>query len=107
MNNFTGLSEKSANEIETLLIQYLKSKVDYEIWVFGSRAKDTYKKYSDIDLWIDSQPALDLKEISDLHALFEDSGLAITVDIITPNTCLPEYKNQILSERKKWISKKQ
>jgi predicted nucleotidyltransferase len=81
----------------------LKLKSRYQVWVFGSRAKSTYKQYSDLDLWVDSQPALSLSEISKLHQLFEESDLAITVDIVTPETCLPEYKNQILSEQKLWF----
>ena len=100
MNNFTGLNESSINEIQKILRQGLNAKSHFKVSVFGSRAKNTYKKYSDLDLWIDCVPELSSKEISDLHQLFEDSNLAINIDIVTPETCLPAYKQQILSEIK-------
>ncbi len=106
MHNSFGLSEKSLSEIQNLLIKILELKTSYAVFVFGSRSKNTYKKYSDLDLWIESQPALSLKELSVLHDSFEQSDLAIKIDIVTPENCLPEYKSQITSEIKLWIESK-
>lgn len=103
MNNFTGLNEKVLAEIQKLLMEVLESKSRYTVFVFGSRSKNTYKQYSDLDLWIESEPALSSKEISDLYQSFEESDLAINVDVVTPESCLPAYKNQIQSEKKLWF----
>lgn len=106
MNSFTGLSEKSLTEVQNLLIKVLESKTFYSVFVFGSRSKNTFRQYSDLDLWIESQPALSSKEISALYQSFEESDLPINVDVVTPENCLPEYKEQIFSEQKPWFSSK-
>ncbi len=103
MHNFFGLSEKSLLEIQNMLMKVLNLKASYSVSVFGSRSKNSYRQYSDLDLWIDSQPALSEKEFSDLYESFEQSNLAIKVDIVIPENCLPEYKDQISSEIKLWF----
>lgn len=104
MSSFTGLSEKPLTEIKKILLQTLEYKINCHVFVFGSRAKNTYKQYSDLDLWIECRPELSVKEIANLKQLFDESNLAITVDVVTPEICLPEYKNQILAEKKLWFS---
>lgn len=103
MNNFTGLNEKNLIEIQKILMNILKTKKEYSVFVFGSRSKNTYKPYSDLDLWLHSEPAMTSKELSVLRESFEESNIPIQVDLVTPENCLPEYKNQILSEKKLWF----
>jgi predicted nucleotidyltransferase len=63
--------------------------------VFGSRARDDFKKYSDLDLWLEAQPAISDSELSTLKEAFTNSDLAIEVDIVTPEKVLPQYLPQI------------
>lgn len=102
MNKNFGLSDKDFFLLKTKLINFLKDKENYKIFVFGSRAKGTERKYSDIDLWIDSNPALTTQEIAFFLNDIEDSDLTIKVDLVTSATCLDEYKGRILSERVDW-----
>lgn len=93
-----GLSTEVFHKIIDILMIKLSQKTYYKIFVFGSRSKGTYRKYSDIDLWVESTPTLTKNEISDLDEQFIDSDVPVKVDLVTPETCLPEYKKQILSE---------
>ncbi len=61
-----------------------------KVFVFGSRAKFTAKKYSDLDLAIISN--------ANLYALaevFEDSDLPFTVDVLDYNKIPQHFRDEI------------
>lgn len=86
------------------LLSHLRGRQDFKVFFFGSRAKKNYLPYSDLDLWIEAIPPLLSQDVSRLRENFENSNLAIQVDIVTLEICLPEYKNNILNERQLWLS---
>jgi predicted nucleotidyltransferase len=98
MNKNFGLSIDQYKILESELINLLKNKISYKVFVFGSRAKGSERKYSDIDLWIESIPSLTTAEISDFLDSVEQSDLVIKVDLVTPESCLEQYKSRIMSE---------
>ncbi len=98
-----GLSENNYLEIQKRIQTFLKNKTQTTVFVFGSRAKATEKKYSDLDLWIDSTPPMNLSEISELSDIFESSDMPIKIDIVTPMNCFEGYQSRILSERIFWF----
>lgn len=53
-----------------------------EVWVFGSRANRTAKTYSDLDLAIIADQRLPLATMADLTTAFDESDLAIKVDVV-------------------------
>lgn len=97
-----GIESKILHEIRKILNSVTTSKSDYAVYVFGSRAKGTHKKYSDVDLWLEATPKVTALEIASLNTLFEESEIPIKVDIVTPETCLEEYRSRILQERQFW-----
>ncbi len=99
MNKNFGLTEIQYSFVKASLIEFLKFKKNYKIFVFGSRAKGSERQYSDIDLWIDSEPELTDIEISTFADKIELSDLPIKIDVVTDRTCLDEYRGRILSER--------
>lgn len=54
----------------------------YAVWAFGSRAKRTAKVYSDLDLCIHSDKALDFFTLGALNDDFAESDLPYKVDIV-------------------------
>ena len=103
MNKNFGLSEKDFALLKNKLVNFLKDKENFKIYVFGSRGKGTERKYSDIDLWIESNPSLTAQEIANFLHDIEESDLTIKIDLVTPDTCLNEYKARILNERVEWL----
>lgn len=99
-----GLSEEVNSQIESLLRKSLLGKETAQVFVFGSRSAGGFRKYSDLDLWIESTPPLTKTEVAGIAAAFDDSTLSIKVDVVTPETCFEEYKESIMTQRKLWFS---
>ena len=98
-----GLDQGILNKIKNILIRGLALKRTYQVYVFGSRSLGKNKKYSDIDIWIESSPSLTQEELAKIRDEFSESDLPIKVDIVTPETCLPEYKKSILESQQLWF----
>jgi predicted nucleotidyltransferase len=98
-----GLSVDQISQIRKTLVDSLALKKKTKVFVFGSRATGKHKKYSDLDLWIETDPELSQSEISQILEKFEESNLSITVDIVTPESCLPEYLDHIQNQKKLWF----
>ena len=52
------------------------------MWVFGSRAENKQKPFSDLDLAIDAKNPLSYSILVDLKNDFEDSDLPYKVDVV-------------------------
>ena len=53
-----------------------------EVWVFGSRAGNRAKRFSDLDLAIVSPTALTVRRLALLASAFEESDLPMRVDLV-------------------------
>lgn len=65
--------------------------------VFGSYAKGTNKKNSDLDLLIDLQPGRTLLDIVAIQQDIEDA-LGIRVDVVTERSLSPHIRDSILND---------
>ena len=88
-----GLPQRTIDE----LIAYFKSKPFIEkVCIFGSRAKGTYKEYSDIDIAVDlNNKKLDTDILGRILIEFQDSTLPYEVDVIDINSIDEKFKNLI------------
>ncbi|MCB0368610.1 MAG: nucleotidyltransferase domain-containing protein [Bdellovibrionales bacterium] len=102
-----GLSETQLNMIKNILTMAFRSKEKILIYVFGSRATGKQRKYSDLDLWIETIPKVSDDELMALRTAFENSELSIKIDIVTSENCLEEYKDRIIQERILWYENDQ
>jgi uncharacterized protein len=98
-----NLSENQFAFIRDKIQEFLKDKFTYEVFVFGSRARGDSKKYSDLDLWIQTSPHLTRDEIQNLNESFINSELSIKIDLLTPENVLSEYLPSIEKEKKFWF----
>lgn len=75
------------------MVADILSRYPYTFYVFGSRAKGTHKRLSDLDLcYFDHIPDL---VIGDLEELFEESNLPFTVDLVRWQDCQPNFQKLI------------
>lgn len=86
-------------DLEQKYIDFIKNIIkkeltNYKLYIFGSRVKNTAKKFSDIDIAIES---VELTEIikSRLESLFENSTIPYEVDIINLDSISETFKNII------------
>lgn len=55
---------------------------NHRIWIFGSRATDSAKSFSDLDICLQGQTAISLSTLGNLRADFSASNLPYMVDIV-------------------------
>ena len=73
------LSPAHRKLVEEILIAHIP---DAEVWVFGSRAKGTAWRYSDLDLAVVRTEPLGYGLSDALREAFEESDLPFTVDFV-------------------------
>ena len=55
---------------------------DCEVWAFGSRAKGTAKKFSDLDMAVVGAEKMGACRMAELREAFQESALPFKVDIV-------------------------
>jgi predicted nucleotidyltransferase len=81
------------------LIQILKSALalhpNTKVYIFGSRAIGKFKKYSDVDLLIESTPDLTQTELGRIKTLLEESQRPYEFDVMTPGRLVEAYQEGV------------
>ena len=82
-----------------LITNILKSRLPQEnkAFLFGSRAKNSAREFSDVDICISGSP-LDLKTMAQLKEQFSESDLPYFVDIVLEEKISPEFRTLIKNE---------
>lgn len=88
------------DDFKQFLVKFFANK-KVKIYLFGSRAKNTYTPYSDIDIAIESQEISNY-DISILKEIVEESNLPYKVDIIDLNVA-SNLKEVVEKEGIRWI----
>lgn len=83
--------------IQGVLSRHLSD--DCKVWVFGSRAKNSARFNSDLDLAIECKAKLPQKSVSELKEDFDDSKLAFAVDVVDMNG-IEAYFKKIIDAQK-------
>lgn len=83
-------------QVRALLAAHLPA--DVAVLVFGSRARSGAKRFSDLDLALRGEAALDPALIGQLAAAFEDSDLPWRVDLVDLHTLSPGFRAAIEPE---------
>lgn len=70
-----------------------------EVWAFGSRARHTAKKYSDLDLAVITQQPLPMDVYAGLREDFSESDLPWRVDVLDWATTSEAFRKIIARDR--------
>ena len=90
-----GLEDRHLDFVLSVLKRNI-SDVDAKFYVFGSRAKGTNKKYSDIDIAMDlNGKKLDTSILGKILIEFQDSTLPYEVDVVDLNSIDEDFRNLI------------
>ena len=81
--------------IQDILKQYVPV---CEVRAFGSRAKQTAKKYSDLDLAVIGKDKLASETLFQLREAFEESDLPFRVEVLDWQSISPEFRQIIDQE---------
>lgn len=91
-----GLEDRHLNFIKEVLKKNIQNP-DAKFYIFGSRAKEKYGQYSDVDIAIDS-PDLTLDKKLKIQSDFENSTFPYEVDVVDLNTIKENFKNLIKND---------
>lgn len=87
-----GLSEPQLDQIKKILKENFPDK---EIWVFGSRAGNQFKKFSDLDIAIIGNEQVDLSIVLKAKEAFQSSDLPIKIDLVDFSQLTDVFKENI------------
>lgn len=93
MNREIVIQKEELEIVREIVASYLP--IDAQVFVFGSRAKSTNKKWADLDLAVDAGRPLTPREVLDLEDQFEDCDLSYRVDIVDLATISENFKANI------------
>lgn len=73
-----------------------------KIYLFGSRARETAKQWSDIDIALDAGKPIDLNRISEVKDVLEALSIPYRVDIVDIFQVEESMKQAIMKDKKIW-----
>ncbi len=95
----SGLTKDDIAFLECVLRSELGDGAVGTVWLFGSRAKGTHSKYSDIDLLIECDKFTGVVA-SRIAELLEESNLPYKVDIVDIRKLASAYAPSVMQSRK-------
>ena len=78
------------------IVMGVLSKYPYGFYAFGSRAKGSEKKFSDLDLCFFDN--ISFRELSKIAEGFEESDLPFKVDVVNWNKCKETFQDLIKND---------
>ena len=95
-----GLKPGHLETLKTALQDSLKKNQPLQVWIFGSRASGHHRAFSDIDLLLESDPALEASQLGEMRESLEESSLPFKVDLVPQEQLFPPFLPQVMKERK-------
>ncbi|MCX6132093.1 MAG: nucleotidyltransferase domain-containing protein [Proteobacteria bacterium] len=92
-----GLTDKEFDYLSSQLIGPLKN-LGAKVYMFGSRARGTHRKYSDIDILVESTDDL-ARVISQLSEKLETGNFPYKVDIVDKKYMAAAYLSSVHADR--------
>ena len=71
-----------------------------QVLVFGSRARGNFKKYSDLDLALDSKSPINPRDLSIIRENFSQSRLPFKIDLVELTRLDSDFKTEISKDLK-------
>lgn len=85
------LDEKIREQITKIVFRFLDPKKD-RAFIFGSRAFGGNRKFSDIDIGIETKREIPGSTIEEIKELFEESDIPYTIDVVNFSDVSDKFK---------------
>lgn len=92
-----GLTTEQYNQVFKTIVQPLAKK-GAKVYCYGSRARGDYKKFSDLDLMIESE-SKDGLNIGEIREQMQNSNFPLKLDLVHVSDFAESYKNSYLQDR--------
>lgn len=87
-----NISDNEMEIVKNILINFVN---EADVWCFGSRITNDYRKYSDLDIVIKSKEEIPLLKLGELEDAFQESDLPFRVDVLDWNRISDDFKRVI------------
>jgi type I restriction enzyme S subunit len=72
---------------------------DCKVYAFGSRVKNTQKRFSDLDLFFDAEKKMGFLRIQKIKEAFQESDLPYRVDVVDYNDISEKFREITSGEK--------
>ena len=79
--------------IKKLVFTYL-DRQKYRVFIFGSRASGSSRKFSDIDIGIEAKGEIPAATLVEIEEAFNESDLPYTIDLVDFSNVSHNFKSQ-------------
>ena len=93
--------QRALDAARKLILEMLRD-TDARIYLFGSCATATHRKWSDIDIAIDPRKTLPAGLLSDVCEAFEESSIPFEVEVVDLRDADPEFRARVRREGILW-----
>lgn len=94
-----SVETKTKNKIIAIISALLPKA---KIYLFGSRARKTHSKISDIDIAIDTGEMLPRRDVDELVSIFSATNIRERIDVVDIHQIPEDMRNSILEEGILW-----
>lgn len=92
-----GLTDREYKDLAKLVIDPLKN-TGARVYVFGSRARGTHQRFSDIDILVESSQDLS-KVLGQISEALEQSNFPYKIDLVEERNLAPSYVPYVKADR--------
>lgn len=94
-----GIDQETKNKVVGILkVLFPNCKV----YLYGSRARGTFREFSDIDLAVDTGPNKERLNIEEAKGVFDNLNIPYKIDLVDLNYIQKSLKDIISKEGKLW-----
>jgi uncharacterized protein len=93
------LDEKTKQKIVAVISALIP---DAKIYLFGSRARGTNSKLSDIDIALDAGRELDIEDVYEITCMFRESNIMYKIDVVDLYQVSDLMRKEILEDKVVW-----
>lgn len=90
-------------EILKIIARHLPLE-NYRVFLFGSRALNRAKKWSDFDIGIEGKSSIPLKTLAKIEVDLEESDIPYIVEVVDFNRVSDKFKNFALNNIQLWTT---
>ena len=86
-----NLSSAEINILKDIIESIIDDNQSIKVYLFGSRANETNKKYSDVDILLDSAPEFSINQMAQIKEQLEESKTPFIFDFVQTKDLYENY----------------
>jgi predicted nucleotidyltransferase len=101
--DMTTSRERYLNQVKHIVLGHLRDR-DVAVYLFGSHAAGTPRRYSDVDVAVDAKAPIPAGVWAALSEALEDSTVPWHVDLVDLSQVDPEFRRRVIGEGLPWTA---